>query len=96
MNRVVRASKELSPIINAVANVEKTVEEITSTNTSMEYIRNYYDVPVEKGGRIHFSYSNRDGTIVGARNAHIVVLFDDSEETVCLHPTWNVIYKNDT
>ena len=57
-----------------------------------EYIRNYYDVPAEKGRIILFE--GRSGVIVKDCGNYIGVNFDDDKPTKIsrLHPTWNVEY----
>ncbi len=60
--------------------------------TSMEYIRDYYKVPAEVGRLV--KVGGKQGVIVGARNAYILVNFDEDRagmESPC-HPTSEVEY----
>ncbi|MEN6534115.1 MAG: hypothetical protein ABFD89_10665 [Bryobacteraceae bacterium] len=61
---------------------------------SMDYIRDTYGVPAKRGARIEYTGGEvpRLGTIIGTRNAHIKVRFDDSPIHGNLHPTWKVRY----
>jgi hypothetical protein len=67
---------------------------------SLQYIRDCYNVPAKRGGRISFRGNDGDndpcepmeGVIVGARNAYLRVRFDGSPRIVSLHPTWMVEY----
>jgi len=57
----------------------------------MEHIRNTYNVPAKRGGRIRFE--KRDtGTIVAARHGRLRVRFDGQKRIAFLHPTWQVEY----
>lgn len=70
------------------------------TVMGMEYIRNTYDVPAKRGGRL--IYTNCDGvkfhcTIKSATHSgHLKVLVDDRvpgyRGRMKLHPTWRVEY----
>jgi hypothetical protein len=54
---------------------------------SFDYIRQYYDVPAKKGGRVEWSTSKglRAGVITHATN-YVYVRFDDAKHAVPLHP----------
>ena len=56
----------------------------------MDYIRNYYKVPAKKGGRV--LYEGKPGTIVGARNAYLLIRLDGEKEAGSYHPTYNITY----
>lgn len=62
---------------------------------SMKYVRDYYGVPAKRGARIVFVWKGRRaGTIVGSRNQHLRVRFDDEPKRVeTLHATWEVEYE---
>lgn len=55
-----------------------------------EYVRRYYDVPARRGGRIVFD--GKPATVVGFADARLLVRLDGEEETVPIHPTWEVEY----
>lgn len=61
---------------------------------SLEYIRETYKVPTNKGQRVSYTGDGvaRQGTIVGARNAHIMVLLDGDKKPGAYHPTWEMKY----
>lgn len=57
------------------------------------YIRQTYRVPAKTGVRIRFDWPEGQeqlGTIVGSRDASLVVDFGDRLDV--LHPTWQVTY----
>lgn len=54
----------------------------------MKWVRDHYDVPAKRGGRIRFE--GRLGTIASATH-YLRVRMDDGQR-VLLHPTWRVIY----
>ena len=56
----------------------------------MDYIRNYYKVPAKKGGRVE--YEGKPGTIVGSRNAYLLIRLDGEKEVGSYHPTYNITY----
>lgn len=61
----------------------------------MKYIREYYGVPAEIGGRVIFNCPGigpRHGTITGAQNAHIRIKLDGEKVSKPYHPTWNLTY----
>jgi len=64
--------------------------------TSLQYIRDYYEVPAKLGGRVIYnvpaSSEEFNGTIVGAQNAHVLVQLDGETDARPYHPTWNLIY----
>jgi len=60
---------------------------------SAQYIRDHYQVPAERGGRLTFD-ARRTGIIVGFRDGYLRVRFDDTpHHVVTLHPTWRVQYE---
>jgi len=58
--------------------------------TDLEYIRDYYGVPAELGGRVAFK--GRQGQITGAQGPHILIRLDGEEISRPYHPTWELIY----
>ncbi|WP_329405377.1 hypothetical protein OG563_26330 [Nocardia vinacea] len=64
---------------------------------SMAWIRDYYDVPVKRGGRVR--YTGRGwpelGTITGTRGASLRVLLDGHKKSLVFHPTWKLTYLDD-
>lgn len=65
---------------------------------SIEYIKTYYGVSAEIGGRIRYTgrRPTRYGEIKGSRGAYLIVLFDGEKSPVSLHPTWEVEYMTQT
>jgi hypothetical protein len=62
---------------------------------NLDYIAEHYNVPAKLGQRIRYTGDSRgpkDGTIKGARNAHLIVRFDHAPKDSILHPTWEVEY----
>lgn len=61
---------------------------------SMEWIRNYYGVPAQRGGRVEYTGCKpaKLGTIVSASNAHINVKLDGQKYPTPFHPTWELRY----
>lgn len=57
---------------------------------SLEYIRNYYGVQAKKGGRVK-AYG-KPGTIIGARNAHLLIKLDGERHSNSYHPTDGIEY----
>lgn len=55
-----------------------------------EYIRNTYNVPAKKGGRIE--YKSRPGTIDGANGAYLKIQLDGERDIGRYHPTWEMEY----
>lgn len=64
---------------------------------SMDYIRNYYDVPAKSGGRVRYSGGRQpaDGTIVAAQGAHLLIRLDGDDQEMPYHPTWKIEYLPD-
>lgn len=62
-------------------------------NSDLQYIRDYYQVPAEIGGRVRYTYGGeRFGTIVGAREARLLIRLDATEKAEPFHPTWELEY----
>lgn len=64
------------------------------TESMLRYIRSTYNVPAKIGRKIRYHgdpEGPKDGTIVGASSARLIVDFWDEKECV-LHPTLNVDY----
>ena len=61
---------------------------------SLDYIRDTYKVPAVLNGRVRYSGDavQREGTIVGARNAHLKVQLDGDDFAGNYHPTWKMEY----
>ena len=61
----------------------------------IDWIRRACAVPLAKVGyRIRFNdgHSEKDGTIVGAKDGYLRVRFDGERGIYSLHPIWNVGY----
>lgn len=60
-----------------------------------DYIHHTYQVPAEIGRRV--IANGQPGTIVGSRNAYIIVNLDKDEPHVAgaWHPTWEMRYLNE-
>ena len=58
----------------------------------LEYIRQRYQVPAKRLGRVRVNGSF--GTITGATGGYLIVRFDGGPRRRC-HPTWRVEYYND-
>lgn len=58
------------------------------------YIRDYYRVPAEVGGRVMYSGGEvaRHGTITGFRDAYLLILLDGERISHPYHPTWKIEY----
>ncbi len=63
---------------------------------SMKWIRENYDVPAKRGGRVIYTGGKTDerATIMSARNGSLRIRFDGSAHTHPLpfHPTWELRY----
>lgn len=62
---------------------------------SLDYIRSHYGVMAYEGATVVFDYpagSHREGTIVGADDARLMVQFPDEPHPLPLHPTWRTTY----
>jgi hypothetical protein len=62
------------------------------------YIRNRYQVPAWRGGRITYTGGRtpQQGTIVGFRDAHLRIRLDGQREIGSYHPTWMIDYLGAT
>ena len=61
----------------------------------MKYIRDYYNVPVKRGGRVAFTRESGDvvlGRITSARGQYIMVRLDNKKKPLPFHPTYNIEY----
>lgn len=58
----------------------------------MQYIRETYGVPAQRGGRVEYTHSGRLGTITGSRNAHLRIKLDGDRRSGIYHPTWQMRY----
>jgi|APCry1669190770_1035315.scaffolds.fasta_scaffold63812_2 hypothetical protein len=61
---------------------------------SLAYIRNFYDVPAKRGGRVEYygATPTRFGTIIGASGAYIRIRLDGDKYSHPYHPTWCLKY----
>lgn len=57
---------------------------------SLEYIRDYYDVPAHKSARI--LYGDKPGEIQGADGQYLRIKLDGEDVCHSYHPTWNITY----
>lgn len=59
---------------------------------SLEYIREYYQVPAHEGQRV--TYCGDPAVIVGASNQYLTLHFNGQVEpdTGRYHPTWEIVY----
>ena len=64
----------------------------TRDDVSLEYIREHYHVPAEMHRRV--TVDGKPGVIVGAVDAHLLVLFDSGGFPAPAHPTWHVDYHD--
>jgi hypothetical protein len=58
---------------------------------SMQYIRETYNVPAKRGGRVRYA-GKYCGTITGARGAHLRIRLDRDGRVRLYHPTWEIEY----
>jgi len=66
----------------------------SADENGLAYIRAFYGVPAQIGGRV--TIDGKRGMIAGADGGHLRVLLDQDASTVYAHPTWNVVYHNET
>lgn len=62
---------------------------------SLEYIRKFYGVPATRGAKVRYKSSQfgfKEGTIVGSRDAYVLVRLDGHKKSRSFHPTWNIEY----
>lgn len=60
---------------------------------SLDCIRHHYGVPAKKGGRVRYTNGRvREGTITGARGAHLTIRMDGDSFAQPYHPTWDLQY----
>lgn len=57
-----------------------------------EAISAYYRVPAWVGARVRYVREHRNGTIVGADGAYLLILLDGDTLPKAYHPTWMVLY----
>lgn len=67
---------------------------------SMEHLRDQYDVPAKRGGRIRYTGNPDgkpvDGTITGTDGPHLRARLDGNKHTYCFHPTWKLEYLEES
>ena len=60
---------------------------------SIQYIRDYYNVPAKVGGRVKITYKGEHfGTITGTHDAHLMIRLDGEKHSNPYHPTWEIEY----
>ena len=61
---------------------------------ALAYIREAYDVPARKGGRVEYTGGKAPalGTIIGAEGAHLRIRLDGQKHSLPYHPTWKLKY----
>ncbi len=71
---------------------------------SMQYIRDYYNVPAKRGARVSYTSpsslsskeaTTREGTITSAQGARLMILFDGMKRSMPYHPIWGLTYLED-
>ena len=60
----------------------------------MQYIRDAYDVPAKRGGRIVYmgGVSAMSGTITGSLGHYLRIKLDEHKRSDLYHPTWKIQY----
>lgn len=56
----------------------------------MNYIRNHYNVPAKRGGRVR--YNGKPGVITGTRGQYLRIRLDGEKRAGNYHPTWRIEY----
>jgi len=51
---------------------------------TMAYIRDFYDVPAKRGGKVF--YKGKPGVITRSKNAYLWVRMDEVDISILLHP----------
>lgn len=61
---------------------------------SLDWIRNNYDVPAHRGGRVEYTGGKEpaSGTITGAQGGHVLIRLDGRKVAQPYHPTWKLRY----
>jgi len=61
---------------------------------SMDYIRNYYGVPAQRGGRVRYTGGRHPqlGTITGSEGQYLTIQLDGQRHSMPYHPTWEIEY----
>ena len=61
---------------------------------SMQYIRDTYNVPAKRGGRVIYAGSGKDvgGVITGTRGGCLRIRLDGDKFSCKFHPTWKIKY----
>jgi len=62
---------------------------------SMKYIREHYDVPAKRGGKVKYTGDidcPHVGVIIGSRGAYLRIRFPEWKHTGTFHPTWEIEY----
>jgi len=59
-----------------------------------EYINKTYGVHAQTGKRIR--YNGQTGEILRARNQYLIIKLDGHDNSIAIHPTWNVEYDFDS
>lgn len=74
------------------------IGELNRRDMSIEYIRDCYEVPAQKGGRVEYTDTSGrkyQGTIQSADGHYLTILLDGSSQAYRFHPTWNIKYLTD-
>ena len=96
---LVVAFVEMEATDTALAAVQRCVDllkqrlDVPSADESgLAYIRAFYGVPAQIGGRV--TIDGKRGMITGTNGSNLRVLLDADASTVYAHPTWRVEYDD--
>lgn len=53
-----------------------------------DYINSHYGLKVKKGDRVKMQ--GKPGTITGAGNMYLLIMFDGEKKSLPCHPTWEM------
>ena len=71
--------------------VKKKVKDRSSDGYAFKYINQYYGLNVKPGDRVR-QYEGKEGVVVGADNAYLLVRLDKESYVGRYHPTWKMTY----
>lgn len=57
---------------------------------TLEYIRDYYGVPAERGMRVVVDGAHAE--ICGAKDQYLLLQLDGDDKLSIWHPTWRMVY----
>lgn len=60
---------------------------------SEKIVRQQYGVEAPRGARL--TMNGRPGTLIGFVESHLLVRFDDAEEDLEAHPTWEIVWQRE-